>query len=186
MAQSTPTRNWQLLIIRGLLYGLLGVSMLLASSPPMQLFGGLLVSAGVCGCIYAIYSLQIDRNYFWEALRSLADIGFGIWFLVYSQGDVSRFLDVLGFWGVMYVFIQAVQTIYAFMLLGLKQPRNRLGNLLHFGAVLASGAIAFTALTSAAENPPLFLIGILLILLGLIIIFLAIQQRQTLLADKPV
>lgn len=160
--------------------------MLLASSPPMQLFGGLLVSAGVCGCIYAIYSLQIDRNYFWEALRSLADIGFGIWFLVYSQGDVSRFLDVLGFWGVMYVFIQAVQTIYAFMLLGLKQPRNRLGNLLHFGAVLASGAIAFTALTSAAENPPLFLIGILLILLGLIIIFLAIQQRQTLLADKPV
>jgi uncharacterized membrane protein HdeD (DUF308 family) len=188
MAQSTPTRHWQLLVIRGLLYGLMGASMFLATRPfaeqSTQLFGGLLLTAGVFGCVYAVYSLRIDRNYFWEALRSIADIGFGIGFLIYSQGELNLFLTTLGFWAVMYDFIQAVQAIYTFMLSGVKQPRNIVGNLLHFSAVLIAGGIAFIALSSATERVPLPLIGLLLASLGLIIILLAIQQRQTLLVSN--
>ncbi|GAB4054349.1 hypothetical protein [Spirosoma litoris] len=186
--RSSPVKHWWLLVLRGLLYILLGGSILIRTgsfpNQSAQLPGGLLIAAGLCGCIYAVYILRTDRNYFWELLRSVFDIGFGIALLAFSAGSEPRSADILGFWAVVYAFIHVVQAIYIFMLLGGKQPRNILGNLLHMFNVLLSGGIAYAILSSDDEAISTTLIGSFICGLGVSIILLAIQQRTILLANK--
>lgn len=189
MDQSNPTKLWLLLIIRGLLYVAIGaISLFLIralTSQAVQLLGSLVIAAGACGCIYAFFTLRADRNYFWELLRSFFDIGFGIALLVFSRDDVNRVIETLGFWAIMYAFIQAVQAIYTAMLLGVKQPRNIFGNVLHLLTVLLAGGLAYELMSSASQTISFTLVGLLVVALGVIIILQAVQQRRTLLFNKP-
>lgn len=188
MDQSNPTKFWILLILRGLIYVAIGATLLfltrVLTGQAVQLIGGLLIAAGVCGCVYAYYTLRADRNYFWEIVRSLFDIGFGIALLVFSQGDASRVVETLGFWATIYAFVQVVQAIYMAMLLGVKQPRNFFGSVLQLLTVLLSGGLAYALIFSDNRSISFTLIGLFIAALGVIIIMQAIQQRRTLVIDK--
>lgn len=177
-------------IARGLIYVFIGASLFWIAQPADRPFvfiiGGLLMGAGLCGVLYAITVLRTDRNYFWELLRSVFDLGFGLSILIYAPGDLNRLLDVLAFWATTYAFIHAVQAIYISMLSGGKQPRNISGSLLHLASVILAGILAYVLLmVPNGTTVSLFLTGGLVLLLGLIILVLAINQRQTLLADEP-
>ena len=190
MEQSNSTKHWGLLIIRGLLYMAIGVSSFFISNPftgqSAQLISGLLIVAGFCGCAYGFYTLRADRNYIWSLLRSGFDIIFGVAILAYGGGEPGRFQETLGFWAVMSAFIHAVQAMYIFMLSGGRQPRNIFGTVLHFLNVLLGGGIAYTLLTPSPQAIPWAVVGSLVIALGLIMITLAVQQRQTLLTNRAI
>ncbi len=190
METLNPTKHWWLLITRGLLYILIGVSLFLFAgtftSLSAQLIGGLVIAAGICGSVYAFNNLRADRNYIWELLRSGFDIGFGIAFLVYSKGDIDGFLGILGFWAMMYAFLQAVQTMYLFLQAGVASTFNLSGKVLHFLNVALAGGLSYMlTLTPTGIDNSLTIVGLFPIALGIIIILLAIQQkRQAVLVSK--
>lgn len=189
MESSNPTKHWGLLIIRGLLYVAIGVSAFFIPNPSTtqsaQLISGLLIVAGLCGCAYGFFTLRSDRNYIWSLLRSGFDIIFGVAILVYGGSNPARFQETLGFWAVMYAFMQSVQAMYISMLSGGQQPRNIFGSVLHFVSVVLGGGIAYSLITPDPQSIAWAVVGSLILLLGLVMIVLAVQQRQTLLVNKP-
>lgn len=182
MEQTNSIKHWGLLLTRGFIYLLTGAYIVLAINavtPGLALLlGGVFIGAGVLGSIYGFYTLRANRNYFWELLRSVFDIGFGITFLIFAPNPPSQFVEALSFWAVMYGSIHTVQAMYIAMLSGGKQPRNLAGTLLHLLGVVTSGGLAFVLLNPDAENVSWPVAGLLLALLGLIIILLAVQQRR--------
>lgn len=190
METLNPTKHWWLLITRGLVYILIGVSLFLFAgtftSLSAQLIGGLVIAAGICGSVYAFNNLRADRNYIWELLRSGFDVGFGVAFLIYSKGDLDSFLGILSFWALMYAFLQAVQTMYLFMQSGVSPANNFLGKVFHFLSVAISGALSYILLMiPAGVKDSLAFVGLFPMALGVIIILLAVQQkRQAVLVNK--
>ena len=188
MDSSTLIKRWWLLITRGLFYLAMGVTLLFITNTavylPALITGTLFIAAGICGCAYAIFVLKVDRNYFWELIRSFFDIGFGVAFLIYSKSNVSAFPDAFGFWAVMNASLQTVQAIYISMLMGGKQPRNIFGTQLHHLGVLLAIGLAYLVLSPATDDISWTLVGIVVFLLGLIIILTANQQRKILLRDQ--
>lgn len=187
MNHSKSLKHWWLLIVRGLSYLALGVTLFFfINSParlPAQMTGILMIVAGICGCIYAIYTLRDDRNYFWELLRSFFDLGFGIAFLIYSKSKGSGFPEAFGFWAILNASLQTVQAIYVSMLTGVKQPRNVFGTQVHHVGVLVAIALAYLVLSPPANEISWGLVGSAMLILGLIILISAIQQRRTFLRD---
>ncbi|GAB3694801.1 hypothetical protein GCM10027592_16170 [Spirosoma flavus] len=183
MERTDFARQRGLLISRGIFYVIIGVSLFLFansfSSMAAQLIGGFTIVAGVLGGIYAFRNLQTDRNSLWELLRSLFDIGFGIAFITYSRGSVDLFLGTLGFWAVLYAFLEAIQAMYIFMLSTNKQPTAYSGNFLHFLSVLIAGALAYllVMVPGFLENVSI-LLGLFPVVLGAIIILRAIRQSD--------
>ena len=188
MDSSTPIKRWWLLIARGIFYLATGVTLIFVTNTavylPALITGTLFIAAGLCGCAYAIFVLKVDRNYFWELIRSFFDICFGGAFLFYSQSNAGAFPEAFGFWAVMNASLQTVQAIYISMLMGGKQPRNIFGTQLHHLGVLLAIGLAYLVLSPATGDISWTLVGIVIFLLGLIIVLTAIQQRKILLKDK--
>ena len=163
-----PGYRWQPVFIRKLVYCPIG-----------QIVGGLTIAAGLCGAIYTLTNFRADRNNLWEMLRSLFDVGFGVAFIVYSQGSLERFMGVLGFWAIMYGFLESVQAMYNFMLSGVGHTTSYFPVFFHFAAVLIAGALAYLlVLTPSFVHSLSTLVGLFPILLGGIIIVLAFQQKK--------
>jgi uncharacterized membrane protein HdeD (DUF308 family) len=181
MEHNNPTtqRSW-LLIARGVLYILIGGAMFVfASSYSAQsghIIGAMAVIAGVCQLIYS-FTNQTQKNNIWGILHGLTDLGFGVAIFIFSEGTIKGFVDVLGFWAMMYAFLQAVQAMYAFMA---ARGANTVGttNAIHFANVLMAGGLTFTLLLRPAGfDDSLDFIGIFPIILGILIIVLARQIR---------
>ena len=183
MENSNPTKNWALLIARGVIYVSIGIILFLfigeQTSGFARVISGLLIVAGVCGLLYSFTNLRADRNYIWELLRSISDVGFGIALIVLSKSDEDEFLSILSFWAMMYAFIQAVQAMYSFLQSGVSSTISLSGKVLYTLGVFIAGGLSYVLLMRPGNNgEPTSIIGLFTIALGAIILVLAIQQRR--------
>ena len=183
MENLNPTKNWALLIVRGVLYVLIGITLFLfigqLTSGFAQSIGGLIIAAGVCGFLYSFANLRADRNYIWELLRSISDVGFGIALIVLSKSDVDEFLSILSFWAMMYAFIQAVQAMYSFLQSGVSSSISLSGKALYTAGVVIAGGLSYVLLMRpGSDGGSISIVGLFPIALGVIIIVLAMQQRR--------
>ncbi len=169
------------MLTRGVLYILIGIFMFVfAGSYSAQsgyIIGGLALVAGLCQLFFAFTNQQADKNNLWGILHGISDVGFGIAIVVFSGGTIKGFVDVLGFWAMMYAFLQAVQAMYTFMAsrgAGVVSSTS----LIHFANVLVSGGLTFTLLLRPAGfEDSLGFVGVFPIILGVLIILLTQRMR---------
>lgn len=178
---NSTTQRWWLLIARGVLYILIGGTLFaFANSYSEQsghIIGAMAVIAGVCQLIFSFTNQQAEKNNIWGILHGIADVGFGVAIFIFSKGTIKGFVDVLGFWAMMYAFLQAVQAMYSFM-----AARGAGGtsstSFVHFANVLVAGGLTFTLLLRPAGfDDSMGFIGIFPILLGILIIIMTRQMR---------
>lgn len=176
-----PVQRWWLLIARGALYTLIGGAMFVfASSYSAQsghVIGAMAFAAGICQLIFSFANQQAEKNNIWGILHGISDVGFGVAIFVFSEGTIKGFVDVLGFWAMMYAFLQSVQAMYSFMASrGAGVVSNT--SFVHFGNVLVAGALTFTLLLRPAGfDDSLGFVGIFPIILGILTIVLTRQMR---------
>lgn len=188
MAQSNSSPRWWLLLARGVLYILIGGFMFVfASSYTAQsghIIGALALSAGVCQLIFSFTNRGTESNSVWGVLHGIADVAFGVAIFIYSEGTIKGFVDVLGFWAMMYAFLQAVQAMYSFMSARGGTGVNIPSVFVHFANVLAAGGLTFTLLLRPAGfDDSLGFVGVFPIILGVLIIVLTQQMRAQ--ASRP-
>lgn len=182
MERTNPTtQRWWLLIARGVLYILIGGTLFaFASSYSAQsghIIGAMAFIAGICQLIFSFTNQQADKNNIWGILHGISDVGFGVAIFVFSKGTIKGFVDVLGFWAMMYAFLQSVQAMYSFM-----AARGAGGtsstSFVHFANVLVAGGLTFTLLLRPAGfDDSMGFIGIFPIILGVLIIIMTRQMR---------
>ncbi len=180
--RSKIQRQW-LLTARGVAYILIGsLIFVFASTYSAEVgyvLGILAAGAGVCQLVFSASNRQMDRNYIWGLLHGISDLGFGIAILVYAQGTVKGFVDVLGFWAMMYAFLQAVQAMYVFLGARTGNSPNYATAVIHFLNVLVAGGLTFNLLMRPAGfNSSLGFSGIFPILLGGLILILTQRLRE--------
>ncbi|WP_461050463.1 DUF308 domain-containing protein [Spirosoma arcticum] len=182
MERNNPTtQRWWLMIARGVLYILIGAAMFVfANSYSAQsghVIGAMAAIAGICQLIFSFTNQQADKNNIWGVLHGVTDVGFGVAIFIFSEGTIKGFVDVLGFWAMMYAFLQAVQAMYSFMAArGAGVVSNT--SFIHFGNVLVAGGLTFTLLLRPAGfDDSMGFIGIFPIILGILIIVLTRQMR---------
>ncbi len=175
-------RQW-LLTARGVIYILIGALMFIFASTYSAeagyVLGLLAAGAGTCQLIFSSVNRLTDRNYIWGILHGISDLGFGIAILVYAQGTVKGFVDVLGFWAVMYAFLQAVQAMYVFLGARTGNSPNYATAVIHFLNVFVAGGLAFNLLLRPAGfNTSLGFSGVFPIILGGLILLLTQRLRE--------
>lgn len=178
---NNTTQRWGLMIGRGVLYILIGIMMFVfAGSYSAQsgyIIGVLAVLAGICQLIFSFSNQREEKNNIWGVLHGITDVAFGVAIFVFSTGTVKGFVDVLGFWAMMYAFLQAVQAMYTFLAArgaGVVSSTS----LIHFANVLMSGGLTFTLLLRPAGfDDSLGFVGAFPIVLGVLIIMLTQRMR---------
>ncbi|WP_229365840.1 HdeD family acid-resistance protein [Fibrisoma montanum] len=181
MDNLNPTQRWWLMMARGVLYILIGAVMFVfANAYTAQsgaILGTLAALAGACQLAFSFTNQRKDKNHIWGVLHGLADVAFGVAIFLFSDGTVKGFVDVLGFWAMMYAFLQAVQAMYTFMAArgaGVVSGTS----VVHFANILVAGGLAFSLLLRPAGfDNSLGYVGIFPILLGVLIIVLTQQMR---------
>lgn len=184
MATTNFAKLWWLLTARGIVYVVIGVTMFVFASTysaqSASILGILAIVAGICGLIYAFTNARAEPNYIWHILHGITDIAFGIAMFIYSDGTIKGFVDVLGFWAVMYAFLQSVQAMYLFMASAgnARMSTHYPFKLLHFGQVFVAGLLAFTLLLRPQGfTESLGIVGIYPIILGLLVAVLSFGYR---------
>ncbi|GAB3507144.1 hypothetical protein GCM10027341_41210 [Spirosoma knui] len=143
-----------------------------------HIIGALAILAGACQLAFSFTNRGTESNNMWGILHGIADLGFGIAMFIYSQGTIKGFVDVLGFWAMMYAFLQAVQAMYAFLSARGGTGVNLPSVLVHFANVLIAGGLTFTLLLRPAGfDSTLGYVGVFPIILGALIIVLTQQMR---------
>ena len=183
MDQQNRIQRQGLLTARGIAYVLIGVLMFVFaktySTESGYVLGLMAMSAGICQLVFSLTNRQIDRNYIWGLLHGITDLGFGIAIFVFAKGTVKGFVDVLGFWAVMYAFLQAVQAMYVFLGARTGNVPNYGTAIIHFLNVLVAGGLAFNlVLHPEGFNTSLGLSGLFPIVLGVLIIVLTQRLKQ--------
>jgi uncharacterized membrane protein HdeD (DUF308 family) len=144
MNNQQQLRHRWLLMARGACYILLGAGMFVYSmtfTPTTgRILGIVTVLAGLAGLAYARLNSRADPNNFWVVLHGLNDLIFGVVFLLKADNGLIAFVDMLGFWAVIYAFLQAVRAMYAALMEG---GSSLLTKVLHFLSVAAAGYLAF-------------------------------------------
>ena len=180
-SNNPTTQRWWLLIARGVLYILIGAVMFIFagsySAQSGHIIGALAFVAGACQLVFAFTNQQADKNNIWGILHGISDVGFGVAIFIFSEGTIKSFVDVLGFWAMMYAFLQSVQAMYSFMASrGAGVVSNT--SFVHFANVLVAGGLTFTLLLRPAGfDDSMGFIGIFPILLGVLIVILTRQMR---------
>ncbi|WP_019989204.1 DUF308 domain-containing protein [Rudanella lutea] len=182
METTRSAQRWWLLSARGVIYVLIGVFMFVFSASysaqSASIIGVLAAVAGILGFIFAFTNERADRNNIWGIMHGVADIAFGIAMFVYSNGTIKGFVDVLGFWAMIYAFLQSVQAMYVFMSARGATVTNYPAKYIHFANVLVSGGLAFTILMRPRGfEDSLGMVGIFPIILGALIVALSWQLK---------
>ncbi|MBD2757096.1 DUF308 domain-containing protein [Spirosoma validum] len=182
-ANRLTLQRWWLLSARGTLYILIGATMFIFASTYSvqsgQIIGAMALLAGILQLVFS-FSNRLEKNNVWGILHGIADIGFGIAIILLSNGTLEGFVDVLGFWAMMYAFLQAVQAMYAFMAArGVTGAGGISSNsFIHLANVLVAGGLTFTLmLHPAGFDNSMGYIGIFPIALGILIVLLTGQMR---------
>lgn len=182
MEQKNEMQRPWLLTTRGIFYIVIGVLMFVFASTYSAevgyLLGVLATGAGICQLVFSYTNRQTDRNYIWGILHGISDLGFGIAILVFAQGTVKGFVDVLGFWAIMYAFLQAVQAMYVFLGARTGGFPNYTTAIIHFVNVFVAGGLAFNLLLRPAGfNTSLGFSGLFPVVLGALILWLTQRLR---------
>ena len=185
MIPENSTRHLWLLISRGSIYALIGIMLFVfANTFTIQsghIIGALALTAGVCGLVYALLNQAADRNRLWGVLHGLSDVAFGVAIFIYADGTIRTFVDVLGFWALMYAFLQSVQAMYAFIGgRGAMKANYTNRKVVHFVSVAVAGFMAFDLIfRPVGRLESLGFVGIFPIALGILIIVMALQLRTS-------
>ena len=178
MIHPQQTRFSWLTFARGAFYILMGAFLFIFAtgfSPSTgRLVGALLLLAGVVGISYSMLNRRADSNNWWGLLQGANDSVFGVVLLFVANGGVHNFIDMLGFWAVIFAFLQAVQAMYlALMQGGASLPLKAV----HFLTVGVLGYMAFNMLLRPiGPVDSLGITGFFPIALGILII---VRQRLT-------
>lgn len=180
--QNKIQRQW-LIIARGIAYISIGVLMFLFantySSEAGYAIGILAAGAGVCQLLFSTANRHTDRNFIWGLLHGISDLGFGIAIFIYAKGTVKGFVDVLGFWAMMYAFLQAVQAMYVFLGARTGNVPNYATAVIHFINVFVAGGLAFNLLLRPEGfNTSLGISGLFPIVLGALILILTQRLKE--------
>lgn len=182
MERHDAAQRWWLLTARGALYILIGAVMFVFANTYSALTGHIIgvlaILAGLCGLGFAFTNQRAEKNNIWGILHGLTDVAFGIAIWVYSEGTIKGLVDVLGFWAMMYAFLQAVQAMYVMFSAKSAGGMNYPGKVIHFLNVLVAGGFAFMLLLRPQGfSDSLGLAGFFPIALGVLIIVLTQQLR---------
>lgn len=183
MIPANSTRHLWLLISRGSIYALIGTMLFVfANTFTVQsgrIIGVLALVAGACGLAYASLNQAADRNRLWGVLHGLNDIVLGAAIMIYADGTINGFIDVLGLWAVLYAFLQSVQAMYAFISgRGAMKADFTNRKVVHFLNVAVAGALAYILIfRPAGFQESLGFVGVFPIALGVLIIVMALQMR---------
>ncbi|MEZ0608087.1 DUF308 domain-containing protein [Fibrella sp. WM1] len=172
-----------LLTARGVCYILMGAGMFVYANTftpgTGRILGVVTLVAGLAGSAYARANSRVDGNNFWVVLHGLNDLIFGVVFLITASSGLKNFVDMLGFWALIYAFLQAVRAMYAALMEGGSSLPNKL---LHFLSVVVAGYLAFNILMRPIGLiDSLGIMGFFPIGLGILLI---IQVRLT--EQKPI
>lgn len=167
-----------MLTARGVFYILMGAALFLYANTftPLagRVIGIVVLLAGGVGLGYWLLNRQADQNNLWSLLHGLNDVVFGLVFLFSAGSGFKNFVDMLGFWAVMYAFLQAVQAMYLALMQG---GTSFAAKAVHFLSVAAAGYLAFNILLRPnGLFDSLGITGFFPIVLGILLIVL---QRLT-------
>ncbi|RYF73397.1 MAG: hypothetical protein EOO39_10480 [Cytophagaceae bacterium] len=171
-------QNGWLLAARGAFYIVMGGTLFLFANTftvsSGRLIGTVVLLAGLMGLGYGLTNRKADSNSMWSLLHGLNDLAFGIVFIVTANSGLKNFVDMLGFWAVLYAFLQAVQAMYIALMQG---GSSFAVKLVHFISLAASGYLAFNImLRPIGLIDSLGIMGFFPIVLGILLIVL---QRLT-------
>lgn len=183
MEQENKVQRQWLLTVRGIAYISIGVLMFFFtntySAEIGYILGFLALGAGICQLMFSTANKLTDRNYIWGLLHGIADTIFGVAILVYANGTVRGFVDVLGLWATMYAFLQAVQAMYVFLGARTGNSPNYATAIIHFINVLVAGGLAFNlVLRPTGFDTSLGFSGIFPIILGALILILTQRLKE--------
>lgn len=169
-----------MLTARGVFYILVGTALFFFansfSATSGRILGVITLLAGVAGMGYGLTNRQADANTIWSLLHGLNDVGFGVTFLFFASSGFKNFVDMIGFWAILFAFLQSVQAMYvALMQGGSSLPVKAI----HFAMVFATGYMAFNILLRPIGLfNSLGITGFFPIILGILVIVLQrLSQR---------
>ncbi|MBC7920915.1 MAG: hypothetical protein H7Z75_07455 [Ferruginibacter sp.] len=181
MEQQTSGQPWWLLTVYGGMISLIGILLfrfLEGGQPSIGYWiGALMMVSGGCALWFGVASLRSERIGSWLILAGLISTALGVAMLVYADGSVRSFTDLIGYWALLFTFLQTGQAMYSY--LGPGFGLDYLGKLIHVLLAILSGVLAFT-LIMWPESPgnPLKLIGLLPVAMGGLLIALTLRLRN--------
>ncbi|MCK8491656.1 MULTISPECIES: DUF308 domain-containing protein [Spirosoma] len=183
MVHPNQSPRWWLLLARGVLYLAIGVFLLVSANGYSEqlghIVGALVVLAGISQLVFSLTNHAPESTNLWGILHGVADLGFGVAIYINSNEAIRGFVDMLGFWGMMYAFLQAVQAMYAAIAARGASGVHLSTMIVHFVNVLVAGGLCYVLLFSqASSNGSLGLAGLFPAVLGALIIVLT-QQMKT-------
>ena len=169
-----------MLTVRGVFYILMGTTLFFFansfSATSGRTLGGITLLAGVAGIGYGLINRKADANTIWSLLHGLNDAVFGVVFLFSAGSGFKNFVDLIGFWAILFAFLQSVQAMYvALMQGGSSLPVKAI----HFLMVFATGYMAFNILLRPIGLiDSLGITGFFPIVLGILVIVLQRLSQQ--------
>jgi uncharacterized membrane protein HdeD (DUF308 family) len=181
MNHQEAIRHRWLLIGRGVGYILLGFGLFVYSltftPTTARLLGTFTLLAGIAGLAYARFNSRADPNNLWVILHGLNDLAFGVIFLFKANNGLLAFVDMLGFWAVIYAFLQSVRAMYAALM---EASSSLWAKGIHFLSVAIAGYLAFDIVMRPIDTMDSVAIsGFFPIGLGILVIILArLSERE--------
>lgn len=193
MEQQKNIQHPWLMTIRGAIVGLIGVLLFsfteVSHAAISYGIGASLLAGGACLVWFGTANRRIEPMVPWLILGGLLDGGFGVGLLVYADKTGTDFLDLLGFWALVFAVLQASQAIYSYIGPG-ESTADSTAKIIHVLLVVASAWLAFAVLM--LPNPAdksLGLTGLLPLVMGVLLIILHIKLRSNAtvnVRDRPV
>lgn len=161
---------WWLMHLHNGCYVLMGLVLMIhplqASMLYTGLLGGLLLLAGLSTGVMSTRlrkSGQADAS--WLILSSIRNGLFGAALLVEMDSPLNTVVNLLGLWGLIYAFLQAIEAIFYFLGTRASQDKDYWVEVIHFICVLVAGGFAFVLimLPNSLAMAGLFLIGLSII-----------------------
>ena len=182
--QSTPT-PWSILHLRNFCFVLVGIILLVYPAQASTLYTGLLAGlfllAGLSTALLGLRMRQLKKQAdLWLILSSLRDISFGIFLFVQIDQPLLTLLAALGFWAVVFAFLQSVEAMYYFLGTRSKRSSGYWVEITHFTCVLIAGAFAFVlVMHPETSQSSLGYVGVFPIVLGILLALLTQRLIQT-------
>lgn len=173
-------QSW-LLIGGGIGIGLIGV-LLLSFTEVNRIalcygIGASLLVSGVCLVGFSSINRAKEVLVSWVLLNGLLSSAFGVALLVYADASKINFLDLLGFWALVFAILQAAQAIYSYI-----GPQGSTFDgstkLIHMLLVVASSGLAFALLMMPGASNPLGMTGLLPLIMGALLNTLVIKSPR--------
>lgn len=188
--RETIRQSW-LLIGGGVGIGLIGI--LLFSFTEVNRIaishgiGTSLLVSGACLVGFSRINRAKEVMVSWVLMNGLLSTAFGVALLIYADASRINFLDLLGFWALVFALLQAAQAIYSYI-----GPQGSTYDgstkLIHMLLVVASSGLAFALLMMPGASNPLGMTGLLPLIMGVLLSTLVVKspRKATTVPEKVV